>query len=134
MERISYSLFMSKNVCPFEFKIHYNRVGYLPKFPKRFLCAVSKNECKYQSNLLKFFQKPEFVIKNSFGKIVYRGILSEAKYASYTEEFTFLGDFSELKEEGLFQIKILGFEELKNTETPFLKFQINGFLKNYKAT
>lgn len=133
MERISYSLFMSKNVYPFEFKIHYNRVGYLPKFPKRFLCAVSKNECKYQSNLLKFFKQPEFVIKNSFGKIVYRGILSEAKYASYTEEFTFLGDFSELKEEGFFQIKILGFDELKNTETPFFEISNQWIFKELQS-
>lgn len=110
-------------------KIHYNHVGYLPDCSKQFLCSLSKTSCSVLNKEILLFGKPAFEIIEKSGSVVYTGILNAPLYNALTEEFLFLGDFSSLKKEGMYQIRI----PTLGMETPFFQINKEWILKELKS-
>lgn len=84
-----------------EFSIRYNHVGYAPKGPKVFLLA-----CDVADNPLKGMQ-PWFEVYTERGERVFGASMAEKGAYSYTDEFVWEGDFSEIARDGNYRIAVM---------------------------
>lgn len=84
-----------------EFSIRYNHVGYAPKGPKVFLLA-----CDVADNPLKGMQ-PWFEVYTERGERVFGASMAEKGACSYTDEFVWEGDFSEIARDGNYRIAVM---------------------------
>ncbi|SHM65448.1 endoglucanase [Fibrobacter sp. UWR3] len=84
-----------------KFSVRYNHVGYAPKGPKVFLLA-----CDVADNPLKGMQ-PWFEVYTERGERVFGASMAEKGACSYTDEFVWEGDFSEIARDGNYRIAVM---------------------------
>lgn len=84
-----------------KFSVRYNHVGYAPKGPKVFLLA-----CDVADNPLKGMQ-PWFEVYTERGECVFGASMAEKGACSYTDEFVWEGDFSEIARDGNYRIAVM---------------------------
>ncbi|MBR2059703.1 MAG: glycoside hydrolase family 9 protein [Fibrobacter sp.] len=84
-----------------KFSVRYNHVGYAPKGPKVFLLA-----CDVADNPLKGML-PWFEVYAERGERVFGASMAEKGACSYTDEFVWEGDFSEIARDGNYRIAVM---------------------------
>ena len=84
-----------------KFSVRYNHVGYAPKGPKVFLLT-----CDVVDNPLKGML-PWFEVYAESGERVFGVSMAEKGPCTYTDEFVWEGDFSEIARDGNYRIAVM---------------------------